>query len=71
MSIAIQAAELMERFQWLTTEEAQAAVENLAERIAVADEPTDMIIHYLSLSNAFDLKNSSAGLCTLGPKGVR
>jgi NTP pyrophosphatase (non-canonical NTP hydrolase) len=38
MSIAIEAAELMERFQWLTTEEAQAAVEDADEQAAVADE---------------------------------
>jgi hypothetical protein len=41
MSIAIEAAELMERFQWLKTEEAQAAVEDADERAAVADELTD------------------------------
>jgi hypothetical protein len=28
----------MERFQWRTTEEAQDAVQDLAERVAVADE---------------------------------
>ena len=38
MSIAIEAAERMERFQWLTTEEAQSAVADPAERAAVADE---------------------------------
>jgi hypothetical protein len=38
MSIAIEAAELLERFQWLTTEEAQAAVEDTAEQATVADE---------------------------------
>ena len=38
MSIAIEAAELMERFQRLTTEEVQAAVEDPGERAAVADE---------------------------------
>ena len=38
MSIAIEAAELMARFQWLTTEEAQAAIQDSAERALVADE---------------------------------
>ena len=37
MPIAIKAAELMERFQWLTTEEGQAAVANPVGA-AVADE---------------------------------
>jgi dCTP diphosphatase len=62
MSIAIEAAELMERFQWLTTEEAQAAVEDPAERAAVADELADILIYCLSLSNALDLDVSSAVL---------
>lgn len=62
MSIAIEAAELMERFQWLTTEEAQAAVEDPAERVAVTDELADIVIYCLSLSNALDLDISSAVL---------
>jgi len=62
MSIAIEAAELMERFQWLTTEEAQAAVADPTERAAVADELADVIIYCLSLSNALSLDVSSAVL---------
>jgi dCTP diphosphatase len=62
MSIAIEAAELMERFQWLTTEEAQTAVEDSDERAAVADELADIVIYCLSLSNALDLDVSSAVL---------
>ena len=62
MSIAIEAAELMERFQWLTTEEAQAAGKDPAELAAVADELADVIIYCLSLSNALDLDVSSAVL---------
>ena len=62
MSIAIEAAELMERFQWLTTEEAQEAVQDRNERAAVADELADIVIYCLSLSNALDLDVSSAVL---------
>ena len=62
MSIAIEAAELMERFQWLTTEEAQVAVADSDERAAVADELADIVIYCLSLSNALDLDISSAVL---------
>jgi dCTP diphosphatase len=60
MSIAIEAAELMERFQWLTTEEAQEAIADPAERAAVADELADILIYCLSLSNALDLDVSSS-----------
>jgi dCTP diphosphatase len=60
MSIAIEAAELMERFQWLTTEEAQAAVEDSDELTTVANELADIIIYCLSLSNALNLDVSAA-----------
>jgi NTP pyrophosphatase (non-canonical NTP hydrolase) len=60
MSIAIEAAELMEHFQWLTPEETQAALQDPGERAAVADEVADVLIYCLSLSNALDLDISSA-----------
>lgn len=62
MSIAIEAAELMERFQWLTTEEAQEAIADPSERAAVADELADILIYCLSMGNALDLDISSAVL---------
>jgi NTP pyrophosphatase (non-canonical NTP hydrolase) len=62
MSIAIEAAELMEHFQWLTTQEAQAAVTDPRERVAVADELADIMIYCLSLSNALELDITSAVL---------
>jgi NTP pyrophosphatase (non-canonical NTP hydrolase) len=69
MSIAIEAAELMERFQWLIPEEAVAAGVVSDERAAVADELADAdytivvgLIYCLSLSNALDLDVSSAVL---------
>src|SRR5512139_848353 len=65
MSIAIEAAELMERFQWLAPEEALAAVAEPAGRAAVAEELADILIYCLSLSNALDLDLSSAVLAKL------
>jgi dCTP diphosphatase len=62
MSIAIEAAELMEHFQWLTTEEARVAVQSPGEIAAVTDELADILIYCLSLSNALDLDVSSAVL---------
>ena len=58
MSIAIEAAELMERFQWLTEEQAWAA----AGGSDVAEELADVLIYCLSLSNALDLDVASAVL---------
>ncbi len=62
MSIAIEAAELMEHFQWLTPDETQATLDKPAERAAVADELADIVIYCLSLSNALDLDVSAAVL---------
>ena len=55
-SIAIEAAELSERFQWLTADEVQAAVEDCAQRDAVTDKLADVLIYCLSLPAALRLR---------------
>jgi len=62
MSIAIEAAELMERFQWLSPEESLAGLARPAERAAVTEELADVLIYCLSLSNALGLEVSTAVL---------
>lgn len=62
MSIAIEAAELMERFQWLTNDQAWAAA---AGDDGVAEELADVLIYCLSLSNALDLDVTGAILAKL------
>lgn len=65
VSIAVEAAELMEHFQWLTNEQAVAAVQDEAKRAAVADELADVFIYGLSLANALDVDVSTAVLSKL------
>jgi dCTP diphosphatase len=60
MSIAIEAAELMEHFQWLRTDELPAAQANERERAAVADELADIACYVLSFANALDIDLSAA-----------
>ena len=60
MSIAIEASELMEHFQWLNAEEAQDACTDPEVWAAVGDELADIVIYCLSLINALDLDLSSA-----------
>ncbi|MBS1251130.1 MAG: hypothetical protein MAG451_00160 [Anaerolineales bacterium] len=60
MSIAIEAGELMERFQWLTPAESRAAANDPAERAGVVDELADVLIYCLSLSNAMDVDLTTA-----------
>jgi len=52
MSIAIEAAELMEHFQWLTPE--ASGTLDAAARKDVGEELADIVIYSLSLANALD-----------------
>lgn len=55
MSIAIEAAELMEHFQWLTTDEAVALPQtNPAARQAIAEELADVLIYCFSLADRLE-----------------
>jgi dCTP diphosphatase len=60
MSMAIEAAELMEHFQWLTPEEADAALADPATREQVADELSDVLAFLLSLANCAGLDLAAA-----------
>ena len=51
MSIAIEAAEIMEHFQWLTQEESTSHIQDDAARQEVADELADVLIYCLSFAN--------------------
>jgi NTP pyrophosphatase (non-canonical NTP hydrolase) len=52
MSIAIEAAELMEHFQWVAPDAAPATPMEADVHVAVADELADVLIYCLSFSNA-------------------
>ena len=52
MSIGIEAAEIMEHFQWLTIEDAKSRMEIPDFRNDVADEIADVMIYLLSFANA-------------------
>ena len=60
MSIAIEAAEIMEHFQWLTTAEAAERMADAEERAEVADELADVLIYCLSFANAGGIDVSHA-----------
>jgi dCTP diphosphatase len=55
MSIAIEAAELMERVQWLTVEESWQAGRNPDQRAGLAEEIADVGSYLLALVNVLDL----------------
>jgi NTP pyrophosphatase (non-canonical NTP hydrolase) len=60
MSIAVEAAELMEHFQWLTAEESQAVAGDAGKRGAVGEELADVVCYALALSNALGLDLADA-----------
>lgn len=62
VAIAVEAAELMEHFQWLTPEQAASALRDEAKLAAVADELADVLIYVLSLANALDVDVSTTVL---------
>ena len=60
MSLAIEAAELMEHFQWLDVAESVSRGRDPACRDEIADEIADVCCYLLSLVNALDLDLSRA-----------
>ncbi len=59
MSLAIEAAELMEHFQWLSHDEAAAVLGDPDRKAAVADEMADVLAYLLSLANAVQVDLAS------------
>ena len=58
MSLAIETGELLEHFQWLTTDQVVAG-EGL-DRAGITDELADVLCYALSLANALDIDISQA-----------
>ncbi len=60
-SVAIESAELLELFQWLTTEEAtDRSKTDTAFRERIGEEMADVLLYLLSLANALDIDVSKA-----------
>lgn len=60
MSVAIEAAEIMEHFQWLTQEESAALPES--RRAAVAYEIADVLLYLVRLADVLDIDPLEAAL---------
>lgn len=60
MALAIEAAELMEHFQWLTPEESLAVAGSDARREAVGAELADVLAYTLALAEALGLDLAAA-----------
>ena len=60
MSLAIEAAELMEHFQWLTADESRAIAGEPGKLAEVGEELADVLCYALALANEMGLDVSQA-----------
>ena len=60
MSIAIEAAELMEEVQWLTSEESRRLGEDEEKLVRLGEELADIVIYVLSFANSLGVDISTA-----------
>ena len=60
MSLAIEAAELMEHFQWISPEESRRVAEDPDRLAAVGDELADVLCYALAMTNELGLDLSTA-----------
>lgn len=60
MALAIEAAELMEHFQWIAPEESRRTAEDPAKHAAVAEELADVLCYALAIANELEIDVSQA-----------
>ena len=60
MSLAVEAAELMEHFQWISIGESRAIVQDPQRVEAVAEELADVVSYALALANELKIDVSAA-----------
>lgn len=60
MSLAIEAAELMEHFQWLTVRQSRELARQPEKLAAIADELADVVSYALAMANQLELDLSAA-----------
>jgi NTP pyrophosphatase (non-canonical NTP hydrolase) len=59
MSLAVEAAELMEHFQWLTIDESRSVALDASKRAAAGEELADVLAYVLAMANALKLDLST------------
>ena len=60
MSLAIEAAELMEHFQWIDSADSRRVADDPERLAAIRDEIADVLCYLLALANELDLDLSTA-----------
>lgn len=70
-SIAIEAAELMEHFQWLTPAEVKTEMKRSKPRGEVADEMADILAYLLAMGNVLNIDLASALECKVAKNAIK
>jgi len=60
MALAIEAAELMEHFQWLTGEQSRGVARDAVQKGAVGEELADVVCYALAMANELGIDVSDA-----------
>jgi dCTP diphosphatase len=60
MALAIEAAELMEHFQWVSVEASRSVATDPEKKSAVVEELADVLAYALALANALEIDVSTA-----------
>jgi NTP pyrophosphatase (non-canonical NTP hydrolase) len=60
MSLAIEAAELMEHFQWISVEESRASGSRPEKLAGIREELADVLCYAIALANALEIDLSDA-----------
>jgi dCTP diphosphatase len=60
MSLAIEAAELMEHFQWLEVQDSRELVKESERKQAIGEEIADVLCYTLAIANSMELDLASA-----------
>jgi len=60
ISISVEAAELLEHFQWKTDQQIRELVKDSVKKNQVSDELTDVLIYCLGFSDVLDIDISEA-----------
>ena len=60
MALAIEAAELMEHFQWITTDASRVVGDRVEKLEAIGEELADVICYALAIANELDIDVSTA-----------
>lgn len=55
IALAVEAAELLEHFQWLTADESKRIAKNPAKAKAVSDEVSDILYYLIRLSDILEI----------------